>query len=168
MSLITPDSGLIIWMTLIFAIVFFVLAKFGFPIITGMVSRRNDYIGKSLSDAREAQQQLANIAQEQEKLIEKARVEQTRIINEASAARDKIVAQAQNQAREEAAKILDQARKDILREKENAMREVRSQVAALSVDVAEKLLRRSLDSRDKQEALLDTLIEEARTKSIRN
>jgi len=168
MSLITPDSGLIIWMTLIFAIVFYVLARFGFPIITGMVSRRNDYIGKSLSDAREAQQQLANIAQEQEKLIEKARTEQNRIIKEASDARDRIVAQAQDLAREEAEKILEQARKDILREKENAMREVRSEVAALSVIIAEKLLRRSLDTPDKQNALLDVLIDEAREKNFKN
>ena len=62
MSLVTPDFGLLFWMTVIFAIVFFLLAKFGFPMITGMVNKRTDYIGKSLADAREAQRQLRDLA----------------------------------------------------------------------------------------------------------
>ena len=162
MSLITPDSGLIIWMTIIFAIVFFILAKFGFPIITGMVSRRNDYIEKSLGDAQQARQALEGLAKEQEKLIAEASRQQAKMLADAAAARDEIISAAKEQASVEAAKILSQAKEDILREKENAMREVRSEVAALSVSVAEKLIRRSLDTADKQEALLDKLIDETR------
>ena len=73
MSLITPDSGLIVWMTLIFGLVFFLLAKFGFPMISGMVKARSEKIRESLREADEARAQLASIAQEQQRMIDEAR-----------------------------------------------------------------------------------------------
>ena len=162
MSLITPDFGLLVWMTVIFAIVFFLLAKFGFPAITGMVNKRSDYIGKSLESAREAERKLQSLADEQKVLIDNARKEQSRILNEASAAGDKLVAEAREQARTEAAAILAQARQDIEAEKETALRDVRRQVAELSVNVAERLVRSSLSDADKAEELVERLIDEAK------
>ena len=75
MNLMLPDSGLIFWMTIIFAIVFFILAKFGFPIITGMVDRRTKRIDDAIAAARQAEESLAGLAKEQERLLEEAKAE---------------------------------------------------------------------------------------------
>jgi F-type H+-transporting ATPase subunit b len=161
MSLVTPDFGLLVWMTVIFAILFFILAKFGFPIITRMVDKRSDYIGKSLSDAREARNQLASFADEQQKMIDDCKREQTRLLNEAAQTREELLRAAREQASVEAAAVLTRAREDIAVERENAMRDVRREVAELSVNVAEKVLRDKLDNADVQNALIERLIDEA-------
>lgn len=161
MSLVTPDSGLLFWMVLIFGIVFFILAKFGFPMITGMVDRRRERIEDSIAKAKEAEERLSSLAEEQARLIEQTRLEQSRIISEASETRDRIVAQAKEQATEEAARIIDHARVEIAAERESAIRDIRRQVALLSVDVAEKIVRRELDAEAGQMELVDRLIDEA-------
>lgn len=160
MSLITPDFGLLFWMTLIFAVVFFILAKFGFPIITGMVEKRSDRIDESLRKAEEADKAIAELTARGEKIISDAQAEQARILREASATSDSIVAKARDEAKEEAAKILQQARTDIAAEKESALRDIRRVVANMSVEVAEKILRTDLGEDKKQDAYLDRLIEE--------
>ena len=160
MSLVTPDFGLLVWMTVIFAILFFLLAKFGFPIITRMVDKRSDYISQSLADAREAQQQLSALADEQQRLINDTKREQSRILNEAAATRDAMISEAREQARQEAVGILQQAREDIAAEKESAMRDVRREVAELSVNVAEKILRSRLGNEEAQAELIERFIEE--------
>lgn len=160
MSLITPDFGLLFWMTLIFAVVFFILAKFGFPIITGMVEKRSDRIDESLRKAEEADKAIAELTARGQKIISDAQAEQARILREASATSDSIVAKARDEAKEEAAKILQQARTDIAAEKESALRDIRRVVANMSVEVAEKILRTDLGEDKKQDAYLDRLIEE--------
>lgn len=80
MNLMLPDSGLLFWMTVIFAIVFFILAKFGFPVITGMVEKRTRRIDEALKSAREAEESLAGLAKEQEEMMERARAEHARIL----------------------------------------------------------------------------------------
>lgn len=161
MSLVTPDFGLLVWMTVIFAILFFILAKFGFPIITGMVNKRSDYIGKSLESAREAQRKVDALADEQRRLIDETKREQSRILNEAAQTRDDILKEARQQAHSEAEAILSQAREDIEAQRESALRDVRRQVADLSVEVAEKLVRGSLADDEKAEELIGKLIDEA-------
>ena len=161
MSLISPDSGLLIWMTLIFAIVFFVLAKFGFPIITGMVDKRSERINESIAKAKEAEQRLAHLADEQAALIEQARQEQGRILREATETREKILSQAREDARQEAVKILQNAKTQIEAERETAIRDIRRQVAMISVEVAEKVVRKDLSDDGEQTALLDRLVQEA-------
>jgi len=161
MSLVTPDFGLLVWMTVIFAILFFILAKFGFPIITGMVNKRSDYIGKSLESAREAQRKVDALADEQLRLIDETKREQSRILNEAAQTRDDIISEARQQARDEAEAIMTQAREDIEAQRESALRDVRRQVADLSVEVAEKLVRGTLADDEKTEELIGKLIDEA-------
>lgn len=169
MSLITPDFGLLVWMTLIFGIVFFVLAKWGFPMITGSVEKRAARIGESIKAAKEAEERLRNLAEEQSRMIEETRQEQSRILKEAAASRDNIVEQAKVQAREEASRILDQARTQIAAEKESALRDVRKEVALLSVSVAEKVLKKSLSDADGQSALVDRLVDEvSSSKDLKN
>ena len=162
MNLMLPDSGLLFWMTIIFAIVFFILAKFGFPIITGMVEKRNKRISDSLEAARIAEEALAHLTQEQERIISETRATQAKLMQEAAAERDKMIAQAQDKAREEAQKIMDDARVSIQQEKEAAVREVRQEVAKLSIVIAEKVVRKELSSDDAQKALVDKLLNEVK------
>ena len=169
MSLITPDFGLLVWMTLIFGIVFFVLAKWGFPMITGSVEKRAQRINDSIKAAKEAEERLRNLAEEQSRMIEETRQEQSRILKEAAASRDSIVEQAKVQAREEASRILDQARTQIAAEKESALRDVRKEVALLSVSVAEKVLKKSLSDGAEQSVLVDRLVDEvSSSKDLKN
>lgn len=156
-------------MTLIFGIVFFVLARWGFPMITGSVEKRAARIGDSIKAAKEAEEKLRNLAEEQSRMIEETRQEQSRILKEAAASRDSIVEQAKVQAREEASRILDQARTQIAAEKESALRDVRKEVALLSVSVAEKVLKKSLSDADGQSALVDRLVDEvSSSKDLKN
>ena len=160
MNLMLPDSGLLFWMTIIFAIVFFVLAKFGFPIITGMVEKRNKRISDSLEAARIAEEAIAHLTEEQERIISETRASQAKLLQEAAAERDKMIAQAQDKAREEAQKIMDDARVRIQEEKEAALTEVRQEVAKLSIAIAEKVVRKELSSDASQKALIDKLLDE--------
>ena len=160
MSLITPDFGLLFWMTVIFAVVFFILAKFGFPVITGMVEKRSDRIEESLRKADEAEKAIAEMETRREQIISEAKAEEAKILKEASATSDSIVSNAKDKAREEAEKVLEQARIEIAAEKESALRDIRRLVARLSVEVSEKVLRADLDDDKKQGAYLDRLIDE--------
>ena len=160
MSLITPDFGLLVWMVLIFGIVFFVLAKWGFPLITGRVDKRSDRIEQSIAKAREAEKSLSELSYRQEQLIEQTRKEQARILKEATEAREQLIAAAKEQARDEASQLVQQARTQIAAEKESALRDIRSEVAKLSVEVAEKVLRENLSSEEAQMALIDRMVGE--------
>ena len=160
MNLITPDSGLLFWMALIFGIVFFLLARFGFPIITSMVEKRNETIEKSLKDAREIETKMTGMVQEHARMLEEARKEQAHILREATDTRKQILEQAATDARSEAEKIVAEARERIASEKESAMRDIRREAALLSVGVAEKILREELSSETAQQAYLERLVDE--------
>lgn len=165
MNLITPDTGLLFWMVLIFGIVFFILAKWGFPAITGMVDKRNEHISESLRLADEAQVRMSRLAQEQEKLIAETRQEQGRILKEAAQARSEILAQAKADAQAQTAEMVSKAREQIANEREQALRDIRRQVAVLSVDVAEKVLRAKLQNDAAQQELIDRFVDESRSNS---
>ena len=168
MSLITPDFGLLFWMVVIFGIVFFLLAKFGFPVITKAVQTRSDHIADSLKAADEAQARLAGLAQEQAKMIEETRLEQSRILKEASESRERIIAQAKEEAAAEAAKLLEHAKVEIAAERESAIRDIRRQVAMISVEVAEKIVRKDLEGDDAQQGLIDRMVDEDAQAQIPN
>ncbi len=163
MNLLLPDSGLIFWMTIIFALVFFILAKFGFPIITGMVDKRTKRIDEAISAAREAEESLAGVIKTQEKILAEAQAEHTRILQEAVSKRDAMIAKAQEEAREEAGKILDEAKKRIQEEKEAVLRDVRREVALLSVTIAEQVVRKELSTDKGQMELIDKLVNDVTT-----
>jgi len=166
MSLITPDFGLIFWMVIIFGAVFFLLAKFGFPIITNMVGERTDHIAGSLKAADEARTALASLGEQQKQVLEETRKQQAEILAEAVKSREGIIAGAKDQAQVEADKLLAEARSRIDAEREDALKDIRSQVALLSVDVAEKIVRDRLSDVKEQSALLDRLVEEASAAQI--
>ena len=161
MNLITPDFGLLFWMVVIFGLVFFLLAKFGFPIITDMVDQRSAKIQQSLKDADEIEARMAKWKVEQAQMLEQTRREQSAILKEATETKAKIVADAKQQAKEEADKLLAEAKLQIAAEKESALRDVRKEVALLSVQVAEKVLRHELSDDGNQRAFIDELVDEA-------
>ncbi len=159
-SILTPDLGLLVWMLAAFLVVFFVLAKFGFPVITNMVEKRKKYIDESLKNAHEAAERLANIRQESEVIVQKAREQQAMIIKEAAATRDAILDEARTKAKTEADRILAEATVQIANEKQATLREIRSQVAQLSVDIAEKVIRQSLRGDKQQMQLISRILDE--------
>ena len=126
MSLITPDIGLLFWMVVIFGAVFFILAKWGFPVITRMVEKRSDYIRDSLAAAEKARLELDSFASEQQKILDRTRAEQGKILAEASRTREEILNRAKEEAAAESAKILQKTREEITAEKEAALSELRS------------------------------------------
>ena len=162
MSLITPDFGLIFWMTLIFAIVFFIVAKFGFPVITGMAGKRADKIAEGLRKAEEAEKQFEELSTRCELMLKETKEKQAAILKEASAQSEQIVAKAKLQAQAEAAKLIENARVQIQAEREGVMRELRREVASISVSIAEKVVRKELSSDQAQKDYLNTLVDEVR------
>jgi len=161
MNLVPPDTGLLFWMVVIFGIVFFLLAKFGFPVITDMVDKRSAKIAQSLKDADEIEARMASWKVEQAQMLEATRKEQSQMLREATETKARIVADAKAQAQAEADKILAEAKLQIAAEKESALRDVRKEVALLSVQVAEKVLRHELSDEGNQRAFIDQLVDEA-------
>lgn len=164
MSLLTPEIGLLFWMIVAFGVVFFVLAKFGFPIITQMVDNRKKYIDESLDAARQANEKLAKIQEESAAMLKQAQEKQSQILAEAMEMRKQIVEKAQAEATTAGQKILEEAKQQIQVEKEDAIRDIRRQVGELSVQVAEKVLRQSLATDKDQMAMIDRMLDELETK----
>ena len=160
MSLITPDFGLLFWMAIVFIVVLGILWKWGFPAIIKMVNDRKAFIDDSLRKAHEANERLVNIQKEGEVILQEAREKQAQILKEAADSRIAIVEQAQAKARDEGERLLSEAKTAIEAEKQNAIRDIRSQVAELSVQIAEKVLREKLSGDDKQMAMINRLLDE--------
>ena len=160
MSLITPDFGLFFWMAVVFLCVLAILWKWGFPVIVNMVNERKAYIDGSLQKAREATEKPANIQKEGEALLQEAREKQAEILKEAKQTHDSIVSKADADAREQANKLLAEAKAQIETEKSAAIREIRAQVAELSVQIAEKVVRQNLSTDKSQMELIDKLLDE--------
>ena len=159
-AILTPDLGLLFWMAIAFLVVFGVLAKFGFPAIIKMVDERKQYNEDSLRKAHEANEKLANIQKEGESILQEARERQAQILKEATATRDAIVEKAQEKAREEGARLLGGAKAEIESEKQAAISDIRRQVATLSVEIAEKVLREKLSTDKAQMDLIDRMLDD--------
>ena len=160
MDLLIPSTGLLFWMSITFLVVFFLLWKFGFPVITGMVKERQAFIDESLKKAHEANERLANIQKEGESILQEAREKQAQILKEAAETRDAIVEQAQTKARSEGARLLDEAKAAIEQEKKAAIADIRQQVATLSVQIAEKVLKKNLKDDRAQMDLIDRMLDD--------
>jgi F-type H+-transporting ATPase subunit b len=144
-------------------VVFFLLWKFGFPVITGMVKERQAFIDDSLRKAHEANERLANIQKEGESILQEAREKQAQILKEAAETRDAIVEKAQDKARAEGARLMEDARVAIEQEKKAAIADIRKQVATLSVEIAEKILKENLKGDKAQMDLIDRMLDDVST-----
>ena len=160
MSLITPDIGLLFWMFVSFGIVLFILKKFAWKPILDSVKEREDSIEEALAQAGKAKEELEKLQANNEDLLKQAREERGLLIKEAREAKDNMISEAKGQAKDEADKILVSARETIESEKIAAVAELKSQVAVLSIEIAEKILRDELSTEDKQKKLVNNLLED--------
>lgn len=160
MSLLVPDMGLLFWMTLSFGIVFFILAKYAFPVISKSIEKRNAYIQDSLQAARQAEEQLATLSQQAEAIMAKAREEQKAILNEAIEAKKRIEAEAHEIAETEARLRIEKATQEIEEAKRRALGEIKDQIVNISVKIAGKVVNEELTNDKKQKELIDRLLKE--------
>ncbi len=161
MNLLTPDPGLVFWMTISFGIVVFILAKFGFPVIVKMVEERKAYIEDSLVMAEKARTELETVKEEAARIIAQANHEQVRILHETSLAQEQMLNDARAKAREEAEKIITNARRQIVAEKDESIREMRRMVAGMSLEIVRKVLRSELNTNEKHAEMIHKLIDES-------
>jgi len=166
MSLLVPDSGLLFWMLLSFGLVFFIVAKWGFPVITRMVEERKEYIDKSLQAAEEANRLSAEVKVQSEAMLEETRTKQLSMLRDTAQSKDRILADAKEIAQRETQKMLEETQKQIRLEREAALTEIRSEVVALAVSIAEKILRNELKEKDNHLKLMNRLIDEAQRENL--
>lgn len=160
MNLLTPDFGLLFWMLVSFGIVFFILLKKGFPVITRMVDKRRDYIRESLEAADEANRKLDSVKEESQQILDETYRQQAEILRKAVAESERIVQNAQERAMIETEKQLEASRQRIEGQRAKALAEINTEVAMLSVEIAEKVLRHELANKEHQEALILKMLEE--------
>jgi F-type H+-transporting ATPase subunit b len=161
MDLVTPGLGMIFWSTLFFLVLLFVLGKFAWPAILTAVKARNESIRNALDAAEKAKKEMAKLQADNEKILLEARAERDALMREAKEVRDKLISEAKEKAAEEAKKLVHGAREAIQREKAAALNEMKEQMASLSVDIAEKILRMKLEDTKAQKDLVNKLINEA-------
>ncbi|MDR3273343.1 MAG: F0F1 ATP synthase subunit B [Flavobacteriaceae bacterium] len=162
MDLLTPDIGLVVWMTISFFVLLFILAKFAWkPIINGL-HEREEAIQKSLDEAKNAREEMAKLTSENEQILREARAERESILKEAREIKDKIVGDAKEAAIEEGNKIIQSARESINAEKVTAINQIKSEMANLSIGIAKKILQKELSSTEEQKKLIETLVNQAK------
>ena len=152
--MITFDPGLIIWTTIIFTLLLIVLKKFAWKPILSAVDERNKSIEGALKAADKAKEEMALLNTDNERILSEARIERDVLLKEAREMKDKIVNEAKDQAGAEADKILLSTKEQINNEKMKAITELKNQVAEISIDIAEKILKSELSDKNKQKELI--------------
>ena len=159
MDLVTPDIGLIFWTTVSFAILYFVLAKFAWKPILGAVNEREKSIKDALSAAEMAKEEMASLKADNEKILNEAKLQRESLLKEAREIRSRIIADAESEATEKANKLIESAKTAIENEKSAAMKELNNTVVDLSLNIAEKLLSKELDNKEKQQENIHEILE---------
>ena len=162
MELVQPAIGLVFWMLVSFGIILFVLKKFAWKPILNILKTREESIQNALNDAESARKEMANFRNESERIINEARIERDNLIKDARDAKEAIISDAKVKAKEEAEKIMHIARENINNEKLAAITELKNQVAALSISVAEKILKEELSSNEKRNAFIHNMLKEVK------
>ncbi len=163
MELVTPGIGLMFWMLLSFSIVFFILAKFAWPVILSSLKDREKSIEDALQSAQRAKEDMQQLKSDNEKILDQARIERNKMIQEGKEIKDKIVNESKSAAEKEADKIMQQARQAIEKEKSAAIEEMKAQIASLSVDIAQKILQQKLSADKDQKDFIDRLLDNYKT-----
>ena len=159
MDLVTPDIGLIFWTTVSFAILYFILAKFAWKPILGAVNEREKSIKDALSAAEMAKEEMASLKADNEKILNEAKLQRESLLKEAREIRSRIIADAESEATEKANKLILSAKTAIENEKSAAMKELNNTVVDLSLNIAEKLLSKELDNKEKQQENIQEILE---------
>ena len=160
MDLVIPSIGLIFWTSLVFIILLFLLGKFAWKPILKSVKERETKIETALEASEKAREEMAALKSQNEDLRKEALAERDSLLKEAREMKDKIVAESKNTAKEEGERIIESAREAIKNEKLAAVTELKNQVAVLSIEIAEKIVREKLSTDEKQKTLVDGLVEE--------
>jgi F-type H+-transporting ATPase subunit b len=162
MNLVTPELGLLFWQTLIFLTVFIILGKFAWKPIVQALEERENVITDALGAAEKAKEEMKNLQASNEKMLQEARLEREKMMKDAQVTANGIIAEAKDKATEEADRIVHNAKALIETEKNAALAEVRNTAANLSLQIAEKLLKKNLSGDDSQKALVNEYIKEAK------
>lgn len=165
MELITPDFGLLFWMTLAFGIVFFVLAKFAFPVINGMLKKREKEINASLENAKRIKDEMDTVQERSQQIITQTREECDKMIAETRHFNDTYSEESKRKANEDKNRIIESAKEAIEHEKLAAVTEMKNQIADISIKVAEKILGKHLDSDQEQLDYINRLLQEIEDKN---
>ena len=153
-SLITPSFGLLFWMLIGFGILVFILAKFAWPVITKSISQREEYIETQLAEAEKIKNELASLSKKHDEMMAETKAERDKILADARKISEKMYDEAKNKANDEANAIIEDAKKAINFEKMKALTDVKNEIANLSIDIAEKLIRRELSDDVKQNNMI--------------
>jgi F-type H+-transporting ATPase subunit b len=159
-ALITPGIGLIFWTTIVFILLLVLLGKFAWKPILGAIKTREKNIEDSLAKAESALNDMRELQANNEKIMNKAREERDQLLKEARETKDSIIAEAKTKATKESERIIASAREQIVNEKNAAITELKNQVATLSIDIAEKILKSELSSDEKQKSLVSNLMKD--------
>lgn len=162
MDLVTPNLGLVVWTTISFAILLFLLGKFAWKPILGALNERERFIEDSLSKAEAAKDEMARLTNENESLLKQARAERDQILSEARKVKEQMIVDAKELAHKEGARMIELARVEINNQKSIAMADVKNQVATLSLQIAEKVLRKQFEDHQKQDELVSQLLKEVK------
>ena len=162
MELLTPAIGLLFWMALVFGILVFFLKKFAWKPILDSLKEREDSIESALRMAEETRAEMAKLKSDNDRIIAEARLERDKIIREAKNASDKMILEARDKAAIEGTKIIADARDAIQQEKTAMVAQMKKDVAAFSIEIAEKILRKELADKKSQETLVSSLISEVK------
>lgn len=160
MDLITPDIGLIFWTGLTFLILMFVLTKFVWKPIMGVVNKREQNIQEALDMAKKTKAEMEQLQTKNANLLKEARIERDEMIKEAKETTVQMIESAKAKAKEEADKIIENARISIETEKTAAMSELRKDVAGIALEIAEKIIREELSSDEKQRKLAQSFADD--------
>lgn len=161
MDLVTPGFGLIFWTVITFLILLFILRKFAWKPILGAVSDREASIKEALTSAENAKKEMQNLQADNEQLLKEARAEREAMLKDAREMKSKMIEDAKGQAKIEADKMIAQAQSAIEAERKSAIADLKSQVASLSVEIAEKVVKSELSNKDKQLSLVEDMIGQA-------
>ncbi|HZW78361.1 MAG TPA: F0F1 ATP synthase subunit B [Flavobacteriaceae bacterium] len=161
MNIVAPES-LILWTTLVFIILLFLLGKFAWKPILGAVRGREASINDALAAAEKAKIEMQNLHADNERLLKEARAEREAMMKEAREIKEKMISDAKEESRLEADKMIAQAQAAIENEKKLAMSELKKQVATLSLEIAEKVVKTELSDQNKQMSLVDQMLGEAK------
>lgn len=162
MDLITPGLGLVVWTALTFLFLLIILRKFAWKPILGAVNQREEGIEQALLSAENARKEMQNLKADNERILNEARAEREAMLKDAREIKNKMVSDAKDQAQEQANKMIEQAQAAIESEKKSAMVELKNQVAQMSIDIAEKVVRRELSDKGTQLKLVESMLNEAK------
>ncbi|XOD68066.1 MAG: F0F1 ATP synthase subunit B [Flavobacteriales bacterium Tduv] len=160
MNLLTPSFGLIVWQLIIFVVLLALLGKFAWKPIMQFIEQREENIRSSLEMAKRVEKEMYDMQILKDQLLKESRLERDSILKEARQMKDTIQAEAQKNARAESDKMIEQAKKSIHNERVAAMSSLKNYMAAISINIAEKILRKELDHKDQHRKLLQSLVDE--------